>query len=320
MHELVAAIARDPQTVGWESWLTLLSEAIANEEAWLRAIDAMALEDQFVLIDALKSDDSIYSDALQVLTARRANAISDEEVRDFLLTDASDASERFGNRLQRQREQLLALISSATARREADFDLAEEVTTLEMQLQELRRSEIGEKFEAMQKLDVEIHRLEAFQRSLERYDADARRNYRNTLQAETDQLASERKGIEEGIATSIGQRDTLQRERDESHDRLEELEGQNEVLKGDIARINDEIAVTSGQLADARAQCSALRSQLSTLAAELEDQRRQLADEVRRLDELRSSPSARTSQQLLQTIEEVYALLPADMGEAQFGS
>ena len=135
MHELVAAIARDPQIVGWESWLTL-SEAIANEEAWLRAIDAMALEDQFVLIDALKSDDSIYSDALQVLTARRANAISDEEVRDFLLTDASDASERFGNRLQRQREQLLALISSATARREADFDLAEEVTTLEMQLQE----------------------------------------------------------------------------------------------------------------------------------------------------------------------------------------
>ena len=103
-------------------------------------------------------------------------------------------------------------------------------------------------------------------------------------------------------------------------DRLDELEGQNEVLKGDIARINDEIAVASGQLADARAQCSALRSQLSTLAAELEDQRRQLADEVRRLDELRSSPSARTNQQLLQTIEEVYALLPADMGEAQFGS
>ena len=45
-----------------------------------------------------------------------------------------------------------------------------------------------------------------------------------------------------------------------------------------------------------------------------------LADEVRRLDELRSSPNARTNRQLLQAIEEVYALLPADMGEAQFGS
>jgi hypothetical protein len=69
----------------------------------------MALEDQFVLIDR---SNRRQHQRHWVLTARRANAISDE-VRPC--SRCIDASERFGSGYSGG-EQLLALISSATRR------------------------------------------------------------------------------------------------------------------------------------------------------------------------------------------------------------
>jgi hypothetical protein len=113
----------------------------------------------------------------------------------------------------------------------------------------------------MQKLDVEIHRLEAFAGL--KHDM-TRGNHEHTAGGADQQL--ERKASE-GIATSIGQR-THFSVADESHG-ADELEA-DQVLKGDSANQRRD-RCCGGQLADAKAQ-SVLRSQLSTLAAELEDQ------------------------------------------------
>jgi len=320
MRELVAAVVKNPASANWESWLTVLSGALTDEDAWMQAVESLSLEDQFGLLEALKTDSSIYSDALRVLTARHADRISDEEVRDFLLTDAAEATDRLTNRLEQHRDQLQDLIGKAQARREADFDLATEVVQLERQLHELRKSEIGEQFESMQQLDREIHRLETFKRSLEGYDPDARRVYRDQLDAETKELATRRTNLEDTIAAAIGRRDTLQREFATAEQQLAQLTKENDEITDRIAELRAQIQAATTELSEVRSQQLAVAGEAAELQQRIDDERRQLASEKTRLDELRSSPGAQKNQRLLAKIEEVYELLPADDAEAVFGS
>lgn len=318
MDELVTALVRTPGATNWESWLTLLSRALADENAWMQTVSSLSLEDQFALLEALKTDGSIYSDALRVLTARHAASIPDEEVRDFLLTDATDATIRLGNRLESHRDDLLELVNTTTARRDPGFDLAAEVVQLELQLQQLRQSEIGEKFEAMQQLDREIRTLETFKRSLQGYDAEARAAHREQLTQETSERAARKKELEEAIATAIGQRDTLERDVAAAQITLDELTREIEELDRQLRAVRTRIDESRRELVEASRQHGELVREAAALEQQVQEQQHEVQSETRRLDELRSSPGAQSNQQLLTKLEEVYALLPADSAEADF--
>ncbi|UXA17456.1 hypothetical protein [Mycobacterium sp. SMC-4] len=312
------ALVKNPETAKWETWLTVLTEALADEEAWMQAIESLGVEDQFRLLDALNTDASIYSDALRILTARHAERISDEQVRDYLLTDACEATLRFSNRLEKHRDELVQLVSRAEARREPDFDLATEVAQLEGRLQELRKSEIGEKFDSMQRLDVEIHRLEVFKRSLESYDAEARRAHRVQLDTEARELGARKNELEDKIADAIGRRDMAQREYAACEEEFTHITHEVDDFNTRIADVRERHRTAELQLTDVRVHYSTLSQQVTALEQQIQDEHQQVNSERSRLEELRSSSSAQQNQRLLAKIQEVYDLLPSDEAESVF--
>jgi len=260
MKELVEALVRNPGSARWESWLTVLSRALADERDWIQTFESLSLEDQFGLLKALRTDGNIYSDALRIITARHAELIRDEEVRDFLLTDASEATERLTNQLAQHRDELLKLIGRSEIRQHPHYDLATEVAHLERQLQELRKSEIGEKAQAIEELDREIHRLEIFKRTLESYDVEARRAYKKQLQTETTKLGRRRKDLEDRIAAQIGKRDTMQRELAASEHTLGERTREVEELSAEVVEAAKRIEAATAALDDAGAHLAGLTS------------------------------------------------------------
>ncbi|UXA17455.1 hypothetical protein [Mycobacterium sp. SMC-4] len=260
MQELIEALVRNSPTVRWETWLTVLNRALADERSWMQAFESLSLEDQFGLLKALQTGGGIYGDALRIITARHSELICDEEVRDFLLADASDATGRLTNQLAQHRDELLVLIGKSEARFMADYDLATDVAHLERKLQELRRSEIGETAQEIEELDRDIHRLETFKRTLQSYDIEARQAYRNQLKAETTKLARQRKVLEDKIAAEIGKRDLLHREKAASEDALVKRTREVAELSAEVAETAKRIEAATVALADAREYLAGARS------------------------------------------------------------
>jgi chromosome segregation ATPase len=320
VRDLVAAVVGNPAGAHWETWLTLLSRAVADESAWMDAVAALGLDEQFILLELLRADPDVFGDALLIITARNAAAIADEEVRAFLLSDASGACQRFGARLDADRAELQDLIATSAQRRQPDFDVAADIARLQAELFELRESEIGEKFESMQRLDRDIHRLETFKKTLDRYDPDARRAYRDQLDEQTAALDAGRAELENAVAEAIGRRDTRQREHDEGARELDALTGEHDDLAAHITAQRARLDAVTQELERLHRERTELSGRVATVERQLRDEQRQVVAETRRLEELRTSPTAATNTQLQDKLGEIFALLPADDAESLFGS
>lgn len=313
LHELVAALLRQPAAANWESWLVVLSQAVEDERAWTDTINRLSLDDQFSLVETLKRDEDIFADALQILTARNAEQIEDEQVREYLLADAVCTTTRRINWLRAYAEQITHLLGNADARREPGLDEVAEVAQLDARLFELHRANIENRFGEMQRLDRDINRLETFQDALATYDAAERAAHRDQLVAETGTLAEAKKYIEDGIATSTAERIRLQQ--------------QNRAAQLNLDRIRLEIPDLTNanqQLRDGAAELDAeitrLRDAHTRLSSEKSAREEQIHAEEARIRELQDSPSAQHSQQILDKVHEIYALLPADNAEATYGA
>lgn len=242
MRQLVEALLRNPETFEWESWLTLLGDAIANEAAWMDTIRSLTLDEQLDLIERLNVDGTAYSDALQIITARHADAL-DDQVREYLLKDAVESAERFQNRLEQHRAALQSQIGTFTARRNPDFDIADEVIRLQSRLLQLRSSDdLGEAFDVVRELDNQIDTLETFSRYLNGYDLAARKAERDKLEQETSDNEARKAAFEETIAAAVGRRDQTRRECADAEARLAELTAEAEVLSRQLSAMRDKVA------------------------------------------------------------------------------
>lgn len=313
LHELVAALLRQPTAANWESWLAVLSQAVEDERAWTDTINGLDLDDQLSLVETLKRDEGIFADALQILTARNAERIVDEQVREYLLADAASTTTRRTNWLRAYVEQVTHVLGNAEERRTRGLDEVAEVARLDARLFELHRENIENRFGEMQRLERDIHRLESLQEALMTYDAVERAAHRDRLVAETAALAEAKKSIQDDIVTSAAERDRLQQ--------------QNRAAQLDLDRIRQEIpdlTNTNQQLRDGAAELDAevtrLREEHTELSSEMSVREEQIHAEKARICELRDSPSAQRSQQIIDKVREIYALLPADNAEASYGA
>lgn len=242
MKQLVEALLRNPETFEWECWLTLLGDVIANEAAWMETIRSLTLDEQLDLVERLNLDHTAYSDSLQIITARHADVL-DDQVREYLLKDAAESAERFQNRLENHRVVLQTQISTVTARRSPDFDLADEVIRLQARLLHLRSSDdLGEACDSVRELDNQIDALETFSRYLKGYDLAARKAERDKLERETSEYEARKTAFEETIAAAVGRRDQTRRDCADAEAKLAELLAEADALSSQFSAVQDRVA------------------------------------------------------------------------------
>jgi chromosome segregation ATPase len=307
---------RNPTSVGWESWAVVLHAAVADEDRWMQAMLSLSLEDQFSLLEVLKTETGIYADALLVITGRHAHEVEDEQLREWLLTDAAESATRFGDRLEHQREVLSSLTNRHDAEPGAAVDAAAEVARLQARLYELNGAAIGTDYEQARRLERDVLRLEALARSLDGYDADGRRGERDAMKSQTDELTRMRDELEADLERHRGDRDKALRDRASLERDIAELAQEHTRLVEANEATKRDITARNGELDTLRREHTSRSTELKQLENEVADKRRQVEAESSRLDELRSSRSVQANDRVLAKVNELYALLPADGAEA----
>lgn len=315
---LLQALVRPAAQPGWDDWIPLVALALTNQVEWVTAVQTLRDEDQYELLNALRSTPGPFADALVLLTARHAQEIEDPQVRDFLLTDAVEAGDRRLALMVEHRDMLQQLVGQLAARQTEHYDLAQEVAELERKLSELRAADIDTERERVHTLEREVTRLETFRRSLERYNAAEREAYRADLDHETQTLVRERERVEQDVARALAERDTAQRMAAEATDQLTAQQSELESLRAKTAAITQRIADSTAELHQLRADRNARADELAALDRERAELNSRIAEDSSRLQELRTSPSAQLSEQLAQKVNEVFALLPPDVAERAF--
>lgn len=315
---LLQALTRPAAQPGWDDWIPLVALALANQVEWVTAVQTLRDEDQYELLNALRSTPGPFADALVLLTARHAQEIEDPQVRDFLLTDAVEAGDRRLALMVEHRDMLQQLVGQLTDRQAEHYNLAQEVAELERKLSELRAADIDTERERIHTLEREVTRLETFRRSLERYNAAEREAYRADLDRETQTLVKERERVEQGVARALAERDTAQRMAAEATDQLTTQQSELESLRAETAAITQRIAGSTAELHRLRADRNARADELAALERERAELDSRIAEDSHRLQELRTSPAAQLSEQLAQKVNEVFALLPPDVAERAF--
>lgn len=318
IEAFLRSLLQGPGRPAWDDWLPIAGVAIANPGDWITAVQSLGEQEQYTLLESLRDDAGPFADALLLLTARHAQDIEDPQVRDFLLSDALDSSDRRTSLMAEQRTSMQQLVGQMEARHSKQFDIAEEVGKLERRVNELRAAEIDTEFERVHVLEREIMRLETFQRSLTSYDVAAREAHREELDRETGILREQRTRAEKEVANAIAERDEAQRGAVESNQQLVGLQEELEALRAETASSTQTIAGTTIEVHGLRREKNERKQELAVLERERAELDRQIAEDADRIKELRDSPTAQAAEELANKVREVFDLLQPDLAEREF--
>jgi len=328
LSDLVSSYLRRQEPIPWLDWLPLAKIAAETPKQLAAAFNKLSLDQQFDLINLLRMPDAgPLADAIVIALARYAAEIQDDQVRQFILKDASQSRAHQASVLEKIREQLAAQVTAARNRLQANFDLAQEIVRLEQELAEIRQREHDqdERFARVHELEQEILTLEVRWRNLAEYDEAKRRHYLEELQAEVEALQQRKMALEDAIAVAIGAQDKSLKD---VHAREQELQTRQAELQAAQSRLT----TLEQQVREAEAHLKAARNQqidLQNSLQKIQEQIRQLEQynrqrenlmkaERKKLAELQEAARRSGMAELERKVQEVYALLPNDLADRAF--
>ena len=211
LMSLVKSFLKRKGKINWIDWLPLAEIGVNSPEQWIaafNALDSTSTRDELLQLLGQPGSGPL-ADALLILLAQYALQINDEQIRDFVVEDVSQAIERTSDRvkaLENECEPLKAQADWMADRLKQGFDLAAEIIRLESRLAELRAEEHSkaEEYDRIHALEREIIRLETFRRSFAGYDMAERNRYKEELEAETTDLRKRKETMQQVIAGEIG--------------------------------------------------------------------------------------------------------------------
>lgn len=325
LRDVVIGLIHRRGPIPWLDWLPLAQTASEDPEALTTVFNQLSLEDQFDLINLLRRPDAgPLADALLIVLAGRAGEIADLQVRQFILEDAIQARDHQASALQMIRERLITRVESAKSRLQPDFDLAEEIISLERELAEIRSKEEDqdERFARVHELEMEILRLETRQRLLAHYDEKARKRDRDKLKAEVEALQAQKAELEEAIARVIGQRngalEEVQKRERELHKNQRDLQTARErlaQLEHQAREAQESLKAVLAEQANLQNQQQEIARQIRQLEQDNKSRRNSLEGERKKLKELEIAAQRAGMVELEHKVREVYALLPDDLAD-----
>lgn len=283
----------NPEAVSLVDWLAMTLWAQTCEAVWVEALTSLDAGEAGNLLDLLRRDDAgPFANSLVLLTARHANAFSDSDVREWLLSDAVAATDRRIEMIAEHRDNLAAQVEWMSKRQHEEADLQTEIARLERRRDELWEGESGKRYKPVHKIEQEITRLETFDRSLRVYDEEARQRLLSDLDAKTTALKQRREELERSIADAIATRDGQQRTLEAREGALGATQVEVEQLRSRSGDLDREIErLRTEEVAYRKAEVERLWHQKQNLqsdVARLEAMRAELEgyDEPARLQEL----------------------------------
>lgn len=308
------------QRLEWDAWFPIAHASASDPQSLADAVGALAPDEQYDLLDNLKSDGGPLADYLLCVLAGLPEVFADDQLRTYALEDSATALERRKTLLTELADSLQSTTDRLNEQRQEGFSLATAIANLEEKRNTLRAEQLDTDFVEMNDLEWEIARLEMQNARLGRYDAPARTTRRDEIRAETAELRERTRSIE-------GEIDGALRARDEAASALaaaelaqtrvqEELVAQqrrNAECTADAARLDAAITELRASSDEVDRALDATRSHQSELVAALQ------AQEVR-LAQLRSSPLGDDAERLGDQIRALYQQLPADLATPMFQS
>ena len=285
LRDLVSSFLRRREPIPWLDWLPVAEIAADTPERLVAAFNELSLEQQFKLINLLRMPDAgPLADAILIALARYEAEIQDEQVRQFVLKDASQSRAHQASVLEKIREQLAAQVAAARNRLQADFDLAKEIVRLEQELAEIRQREYDqdERFARVHELELEILRLETRRRILTHYDEAERRRYHEALQAEVEALQQRKTALEEAIAAAIGEREKRLKEVQGRESELQTKQSELQAVQSRLDALEQQVRETEDRLRETRDQQANLQNRLQ----EIQVQSGQMEQSNRKKDEV----------------------------------
>lgn len=300
--------------VDWDAWLPVAMAAADDPTVLGQAMQSLTLDEQYDLLSRLKDDGGPVADYLVCALAERAEAVTDEQVRSYLLADSSEALARRQSSLRRLAESLRATGDRLDAQRQQGFDVAGEVTSLTARLADLRSAELEPGLQRMADLEWEIHRIQVLQSRLSGYDPDAREAERARLADETSALVARRDETERQVAAAI-------RARDEALAALAAVDDSLERTRAEVEHAERQHGEAVARLERERGSASSAAGRLEAVRAELRrvrEQVEQLNGELSRLRDLEISPAGEQAKALAEQVRALYGSLPADDADPVF--
>lgn len=328
--DLVQAVLRRGETGSWCDWIPLSVAAAQTPENWIESFLRLRLEHQFDLLNLLAdSAAGPLADALLLLLAAHANRFGDDQVRQNTLDYASAAYERRILQLDWLRDQLQTLttgLEHARQRMQEGFDVALEITRLHKELTEIQsKDNLEDRFSEIHAMESEILRLETFQKSLSRYEKDRpqREAYLADLKQETEKLRMQKEQLEHTVAAALADVNSLRAETD--HQEKTRLNAEAEMEK--LARLKTDLDQSLMALKKENIALKAMNSEqererqhileeVETLKKEVADRNALLQSEKKNLEELRIEAERSNDCNIMERVDELYRLLPADRTDA----
>ena len=320
LRDTLRAVAQATERLEWDAWFPIARASATDPQELSDAVAGLDSEDQYALLDSLKTDGGPLADFLLCTLSSRPEVFADDQIRAYALADSTEALERRQQALTHLESSLREAIGGLGDRREASFNLAREITELERQRNALREDQLELGYQEMSEIEWDIARLQTFRARLQGYDAERRRSDRDELQAQASELEARRRSVEDEVASALVRRDAS------AHDLAgaEERHATQEREISDLLTRRDELtAVTESITAEIAALVKTVSAASSQVAA-LTEQRRQLTEELQRqqdrLNQLQSSPVADTAARLRAEIQDLYEKMPADEADAMFAT
>lgn len=320
LSDALRALARDGRPLDWDAWYPLAQAAASDPQALIEAVGGLGEEDQYALLDHLKTDAGPLADYLLVTLAAHPAVFSDEQVTVYALADSAEALARRRNSLAQLAESLTTGIQTLDERRAAGFDAAAAIAELETRRNALRAEQIESGHRELSELEWEIDRLEILRARLGDYDPVERRARREELAVETTRLREERVDVENEVAEGLRQRDESQTVVDELQTRLGAVTAERSALEAQQAELAAQVADASAAIDGLRADGIRAAEQSAALLEEHARLEQNLRAEEARLEQLRASPLDEAAQRLRDEIRSLYAQLPDDDADPMFRS
>ncbi|MBV5338777.1 MAG: hypothetical protein J0665_04350 [Deltaproteobacteria bacterium] len=314
--------------ISWMDWLPLAEMAAESPESWAEAFNQLNDEQQYELLNLLRDTASgPLAEELMIILAAFPLAISDEQVRQFILEFAGQAHEHRLSRLEQMRDRLLPLADQLNLSRERikeGFDIATEIQRLNRELTEIRNRETDqdEKFAQVHAIEHEIVKMETRKRILEKYDEEARRRYLEELQDSLKTKTSTKEDLERAVAAKIDDNDRASSELAEVQTEVNRLQSELEETRKRVAELTGGLHTLTTETASLRSEAQHLQGEHARFLAEIERQEKEnqvAKDRITAarvtLQELREDSQRSGMADLETRINQVYALLPPDRAD-----
>ena len=328
VRELLVHCLKRGERLEWLEWLPVAAVAANQPVELVQGYNALDAEKRGEFLMLLRSDQAGPLAELILMTfGASTSLIEDEQDRDFVLEDARDANLRIGRRTKAMQEACsvqMAQVGMVEERLNEGFDLAGEVVRMEGRLAELRMAECdrGGEFARIHELEIQILRLEAHKRILDRYDREARIIVRDGLVPALEEGKRSKDELEQEIAGMIAEQAAMEQKRADLQAEQASLSAGHEQFRSELERDQKAVKELGTSIEQCRLEIGQLRdehSRLLTEAARLEllqrDARELVGNARNKLDELVHSAEESGQNEIVTKIKEVYALLPQDLAD-----